>query len=1094
MNSSELAYDLLGRIYGDMIEKGQLTRLADSIYPLGNSFDELPLNYAETLRRAELCNLTFKPKKTIICPKTSIIFGWQLSSGEWRPQEHMVSSLTRAEKPKTFKQLRSFLGAYKQINACVDKYAIFLSPFEKILGSRSSAERITWTEELEEAFTKLKQAAADPEGIFVPLRTDKLVTASDYSKAHSAIGGALTIVRKVDDKEVKLLGGHYSAILDKDQSRWLTCECEALAVKKVINHFEPEIRDSDQETLHLCDNMPTVLAWKKLLTGKFSTNARITTFLLAMAAHPVRLEHRPGSSLDLADHASRNPAQCKDGCCAVCTFLKEDLDIGNNLEGVRSIEEGIPSLAPFLQIGTWLDIQKNDSTHTRLVNLIKSGQSPERKRTGGEETILKHLHTMYMKGDVKITSSGLVVVRARQGFMDGFVISVPTRIFPGLVFAFHHKASHPKKSQMFKLLSRYYFCTGMQNVIEKVTESCLQCMSTQKLPKPLLAQSTTIPSGVGTKFSSDVLERQTQKILITKDELTHFAAAVILEDQTSESLRQGLIQTISPIISGARAVVRVDPAPGFQTIALNQSDDVVLTGLKLKVELGDSLNMNKNPIAEAGIGELKTELLALAQQDAMIDQATLSLAVRNLNMRIRAGGLSACERLMSRDMLTGKNLAINDETLKDDLDERRKKQHQAAKSNSARPEPHKISIGDLVMMKDLKNLDKPRDLYIVARVDGCDIWIRRSEKKWRKRLYRVKPEQLIVVMAADNVVKEDKVAIDDQPNDAVNNEEVVQDAPRQQEQPAPPRPRHPSRTCAAKTKLAIQQGYRYKLTKIKKRKIQKKKVEKEKFVFVTFGEEQQPNRDDSVNLINFDLINFDSDHDTSGLGILESTPRSDADRDYFHDVTDSMLQTPVLSPIQSPILQPAEAPSLTLMDSATQMDRTPTLSPSLSVTSMTSSARISLLRRFNSQSSSSTQSLAWDAHETLTTLQLSLTEEDVFLDTVEDIQPVVPSSDLEDEVFSDAQEVDTQDFDASLQTIDPEPAELPASPQRDTDNREHADQDRISARTRSSRSDQSPENIQRLSRLRRPLVRAWADYDIQDMDDLASSAAKRRSK
>ena len=119
MNSAELAYDLLGRIYGDMIEKGQLTRLTDSIYPLGDSFEELALNYAETLRRAELSNLTFKPKKTIICPETSVIFGWCLSKGEWRPKEHVVSSLTRSETPVTFKQLRSFLGAYKQINSCI---------------------------------------------------------------------------------------------------------------------------------------------------------------------------------------------------------------------------------------------------------------------------------------------------------------------------------------------------------------------------------------------------------------------------------------------------------------------------------------------------------------------------------------------------------------------------------------------------------------------------------------------------------------------------------------------------------------------------------------------------------------------------------------------------------------------------------------------------------------------------------------------------------------------------------------------------------------------------------------------------------------
>ena len=64
-----------------------------------------------------------------------------------------------------------------------------------------------------------------------------------------------------------------------------------------------------------------------------------------------------------------------------------------------------------------------------------------------------------------------------------------------------------------------------------------------------------------------------------------------------------------------------------------------MQNLKLKIVVGDPLNQNKNPVAEA----LKRELLALSVHDSPIDQAILSLATHNLNMRIRAGGLSANE-------------------------------------------------------------------------------------------------------------------------------------------------------------------------------------------------------------------------------------------------------------------------------------------------------------------------------------------------------------------------------------------------------------------------------------------------------------------
>ena len=50
------------------------------------------------------------------------------------------------------------------------------------------------------------------------------------------------------------------------------------------------------------------------------------------------------------------------------------------------------------------------------------------------------------------------------------------------------------------------------------------------------------------------------------------------------------------------------------------------------------------------------------------------------------------------------------------------------------------------MMKALKKMDRPRDLFIVTEIleDG-HLRIRKSEKQWRKNTYRVKPEQLLKV-------------------------------------------------------------------------------------------------------------------------------------------------------------------------------------------------------------------------------------------------------------------------------------------------------------------------------------------------------------
>ena len=142
----------------------------------------------------------------------------------WSPQPHVISSLTRATRPATVKQMRSFTGAVKQLSDTMRDYANLLHPLEKVVGSRASNERLVWTEDLENAFKKVKEAVGNPEGIYVPRREDRLVTSSDFSKHHQSVGGMLTIIRKEGDKELRLLGGHYSARIDGLRKTWLGCK------------------------------------------------------------------------------------------------------------------------------------------------------------------------------------------------------------------------------------------------------------------------------------------------------------------------------------------------------------------------------------------------------------------------------------------------------------------------------------------------------------------------------------------------------------------------------------------------------------------------------------------------------------------------------------------------------------------------------------------------------------------------------------------------------------------------------------------------------------------------------------------------------
>ena len=97
-------------------------------------------------------------------------------------------------------------------------------------------------------FEKVKQALAFIETYHTPGPDDIIHTFSDWSASHGAVGGRMEIHRKCEDGL-------------KWQSRWLSCEGDSLAAKAVIQHFKPQLQNSNNTIYHHTDSLPTCQAW-----------------------------------------------------------------------------------------------------------------------------------------------------------------------------------------------------------------------------------------------------------------------------------------------------------------------------------------------------------------------------------------------------------------------------------------------------------------------------------------------------------------------------------------------------------------------------------------------------------------------------------------------------------------------------------------------------------------------------------------------------------------------------------------------------------------------------------------------------------------
>ena len=751
LNSDAHAYERLGLIYGDMCAEERMTRMADGLYVLGNTFRDLLDNLREVFDRARKCGLTFKPSKIIVCPLDTIIFGWRKKGDAWIPTEHTTLPLVKASLPRTVKQLRSWIGSYKQLSACIRNYSIPLANLEKLTGSdKSSSTKIEWNDQLKEDFNTAKKMMTELEEVFTPKPDDKLQTYSDYSQEHCAVGGKLIIVRKVGGKEVKLNGGFFSARLNKFQSRWLPCEGESLGIKLVLEHFSHFIRENKNQVLHFTDSLPCVQAFKRAKLGAFSTSARIATFLTSISSLNIDIVHTPGKNLKLVDYISRHPNTCDNKSCQICRFAAEQAEIGDNVSKINSIQiqeilSGKLPL-PFLQRQSWINAQNLDRTHIQLKQLIKTSQAPEKKKTRDENTKLKKLHSFYREGKLKIHKDGLVTItNTDQNGNQYHAVSVPTALFPGLIHALHWKLNHPSKLQLTKLVSRYFYSIGYQRIIEEVTDSCEMCVALKQLPKEVFSETTGSIDGFGTHFSADVIERNCQHILIVREKLSSFTFTTFIKDQTAITLKQSLISLILDFVPEAGSTVQVDCATAWATLEkeskMEHSD---LKKLNIKIDLGRHHNVNKNPVSDNACKEFHKELLRLKPEGSPLTEIERAVVTSNMNKRIRKSGFSSKEICFKRDLILNTHKDVDDKAVAENIIEEREKQH-----NKVIQKPFDFEIGHNVFMKNDKSKLKARQLYRIVDIytKTNEPWasIQKHDSQFRAKKYEVKLAELILL-------------------------------------------------------------------------------------------------------------------------------------------------------------------------------------------------------------------------------------------------------------------------------------------------------------------------------------------------------------
>ena len=235
--------------------------------------------------------LTAKPSKCCFGFRELSFLGHEIGHGIIKPESDKIERLQQAERPKTKKQVRAFLGLAGYYRKFIPNFSEIATPLTNAT-KKGNPDNVCWTDECEDAFCQLKTkltskpvlAIADPGQQFV-LRTDA---------SEKGLGAVL-----LQDRKGQLMPVAYASkkLLNAERN-YSTIEKECLGIVWAIRKYEPFLYGNHfvLET----DHRPL-----EYLRRSKTDNGRLMRWALQLQQHSFSLRVIPGEENIGADYMSR---------------------------------------------------------------------------------------------------------------------------------------------------------------------------------------------------------------------------------------------------------------------------------------------------------------------------------------------------------------------------------------------------------------------------------------------------------------------------------------------------------------------------------------------------------------------------------------------------------------------------------------------------------------------------------------------------------------------------------------------------------------------------------------------------------------------
>ncbi|KAK7930573.1 hypothetical protein WMY93_006968 [Mugilogobius chulae] len=265
----------------------------DDVVIYSRTWEEHLTHLRKVLGKIQKAGLTLNIKKCEWAKEEVRYLGYQLGRGEVRPQIDKVEAIRNCPRPRTKKEVRSFLGLTGWYRRFVPQFATIATPLTA-LTAKNQKNPVNWTEECEAAFQTLKEFLCSAPVLRSPDFTKRFLVQVDAS----AVGVGAVLAQGNSGEERPIL--YLSRKLLPREAKYSVVEKEGLAIKWALESLRYYLlgREFDLETDH------RALTW---INSMKDHNGRLTRWYLSLQPFKFTVRHRKGTTNVVADYLSRLP-------------------------------------------------------------------------------------------------------------------------------------------------------------------------------------------------------------------------------------------------------------------------------------------------------------------------------------------------------------------------------------------------------------------------------------------------------------------------------------------------------------------------------------------------------------------------------------------------------------------------------------------------------------------------------------------------------------------------------------------------------------------------------------------------------------------